>query len=127
MKPSERITMMIGGAVLLCLLAVFSLPRKLYATPPQNVNISYNSGSQILTVTITHKSFVTSFHYIKYVEIKKNGNVVSNNTYDGQPDEVTFTYTYKLPAVEGDKLEVTASCSIWGHKTATLVVTKTKQ
>lgn len=126
MKNNDRIIMIIGCAILF-LLAVFPHTQKLYANPPQDVKISYDSGLQILTVTITHKSFVTSFHYIKHIEIKKNGTIISNNTYDSQPDPETFTYTYKLPAVEGDKLEVTASCSLWGHKTATVVLTKTKQ
>jgi hypothetical protein len=126
MKHSARIIMMIAGTILF-FLTVFPYPQKLYANPPQDVNISYDSGSQILTVTITHKSAARSFHYIKHVEIKKNGAVISDNTYGTQPDSETFTYTYKLPAVENDKLEVTASCSLWGHKTATLVLSKTKQ
>lgn len=126
MKLSARAVLIIGGAFLF-LLTIFAHPQKSYANPPQDVNISYNSGSQILTVTITHKSSATSFHYIKHVEIRKNGTVVSDNTYNNQPEPETFTYNYKLTAAEGDKLEVTASCSIWGDKTATLILGKTKQ
>lgn len=125
MKLSARAVLIIGGAFLF-LLTIFAHPQKSYANPPQDVNISYNSGSQILTVTITHKSSATSFHYIKHVEIKKNGTVVSDNTYNNQPEPATFTYNYKLTAAEGDKLEATASCSIWGDKTATLILGKTK-
>ena len=80
MKRNVRTIIMISGTVLF-LLAVFSYPQKSYANPPQSVTVSYDSGSQNLTVTISHKSSSTGFHYIKYVEIKKNGIVVSNNTY----------------------------------------------
>jgi hypothetical protein len=58
------------------------------------------------------------------VDIKKNGIAVSTSTYDSQPDPVTFAYTYKISAAQGDTLEVTATCSLSGDKTATLVVGK---
>ncbi len=125
MKHNIRTIITIIGTVVF-LLAIFSYPQKLYANPPQAVVISYDASSQNLTVTITHKSAATGSHYIKYVEIKKNGTVVSKNTYSNQLDRQTFIYTYKLPASDGDNLEVTASCSFWGHKTATLVLGQTK-
>ncbi len=99
-------------------------PQTTYATAPKDVKLSYNLSTQTLTVTITHKTLAQNFHYIKYVEIKKNGATVSNNKYNNQPDPETFTYTYNLAAGEGDKLEVTAICSLWGSKTTFLDVTK---
>jgi hypothetical protein len=121
-----RTSMMIGGLILL-FFVISPCPRESYANAPQDVKIFYDSDSQILTVTITHKSPAKGLHYIKYVEIKKNGAVLSNNKYENQPDPETFTYTYKLPAAEGDTLDVTATCSLWGHKTATLAVASKKQ
>ena len=111
-------------ALFLSLCVILSYPQNSYATPPQDVKVSYDANSQTLTVTITHKTLSKSLHYIKYVDIKKNGTLVSNNKYDNQPDPEMFTYTYNLAAVEGDKLEITASCNIFGSKTTTLVVTK---
>lgn len=111
-------------ALFLSLWVILGHPLNAYATPPQDVKISYDYHSHTLKVTITHKTLSQNYHYIKYVEIKKNGAVVSNNKYDNQPDPETFTYTYDLPSVEGDTLEVTASCNIWGSKTTTLVITK---
>ena len=102
--------------------AVLGYPQAVYAHGPQTVDLSYNAASQTLTVTITHSSPSTGFHYIKSVEIKKNGALVSNNSYDSQPDPKTFTYTYKLSAAENDKVEVTATCSLWGHKTTAIEV-----
>jgi len=78
----------------------------------------------MLTVTITHKSPFPNSHYIKIVEIKKNGIVVSTNKYENQPDQTTFTYTYKVPAAAGETLEVKVSCSLFGSKTTNLTMEK---
>jgi len=116
--------MFIFGAVLVFLMFYCVYPPLTYADPPQDVKLGYDSNSQTLTITITHKSSFTGFHYIKYVEIKKNGIGVITNTYDSQPDPATFTYTHKVSAAKGDTLEVTAHCSLSGSKTATLDVGK---
>ena len=99
-------------------------PQTSLANAPQDVNLSYDSQSQMLTVTITHKSPFPNFHYIKIVEIKNNSNIVSTNKYKNQPDQATFTYNYKVPAKVGETLEVKASCSLYGSKTVNLIVEK---
>ncbi|MGC9975601.1 MAG: hypothetical protein ABSC57_02615 [Syntrophales bacterium] len=68
----------------------------------------------MLAVTITHPSFFPNYHYIKYVEIKKNGADVMKNIYESQPDVDTFAYTNKIPVAEGETLEATARCGWWG-------------
>ena len=121
-----RLTFKLG--LVLVLAAVFFLhPQTSFATAPKDIKLEYEANTEMLTVTITHKSIATDFHYIKYVEIKKNGAVVSNNKYDSQPDPETFTYKYKVPAVEGDTIEVTGECSIFGSKTVSMTVGKTSQ
>ncbi len=99
-------------------------PRISFATSPQDVILDYDAGTQMLTVSITHPSLFPSHHYIKYVEINKNGAEAMKNTYESQPDMDTFSYTYKLPAAEGETLEVTARCSWYGYKTVSLTVSK---
>ncbi len=124
MKRTKDISTFIFGAVLVFLMFYCVYPPLTYADPPQDVKLSYDSNSQTLTVTITHKSSFTGFHYVKSVEIKKNGIGVSTNTYDSQPDPATFVYNYKVSAAKGDKLEVTATCSLAGNKTVTLDIGK---
>ena len=110
-------------SVLVFILMIFSLyPQVSYANAPQDVTLEYDSSAQTLAVTITHKSSFPGFHHIKTVEIKKNSVVISTTNYDTQPKEVPFTYTYKVEAVQGDKLEVTATCNLSGSKTATITV-----
>lgn len=99
-------------------------PQVSYADAPQDVKLEYDSGTQNLAVTITHKSSLTGFHRIKSVEIKKNSAVISTANYETQPGESPFTYTYKVAAAQGDKLEVNAICSLSGSKTAALTVTR---
>ncbi len=124
MKRTIGILTFIFGAVLIFSMFNCVCPQMAYADPPQDVKLGYDSNSQTLTVTITHKSSFTGFHYVKSVEIKKNGIGVITNTYDSQPDPATFAYNYKVSAAKGDTLEVTATCSLSGNKTATLDVEK---
>jgi desulfoferrodoxin (superoxide reductase-like protein) len=112
-------------SVVLILLTVFCLyPQTSFATSPKDVKLEYDANAQMLTVTVTHKTSSPNYHYIKYVEIKKGGEVVSNNKYENQPDQEIFTYKYKVTAAEGETIEVTATCSIIGSKTAQLTVNK---
>jgi desulfoferrodoxin (superoxide reductase-like protein) len=78
--------------------------------------------TQTLSVTINHYTLSAGSHYIKYVEIKKNGEANSKNEYGSQPKGPIFTYTYKIVAAKGDVFEVTATCNLWGHKTSTLTI-----
>ncbi|MGB5216942.1 MAG: hypothetical protein WBN66_01465 [Smithella sp.] len=115
-------------AIFLCIVSLFvflicfSAPQISYADAPKDVTIKYDSGSQTLSVAITHKSMFPGMHHIKTVAIKKNDAAVSTTNYETQPKEVPFTYTYKVDAAKGDKLEVTATCSLSGSKTATMTV-----
>jgi len=108
--------------VLILFAVCFMYPQMSVATAPKDVQLSYDSQSQMLTVMITHKSALPNFHYIKIVEIKNNGNIVSINKYKNQPDQAIFTYTYKVPARVGDTLEVKASCSLYGSRTVNLII-----
>jgi len=108
---------------LICLFlsaACFSEPQWAFADAPQDVALNYDMQTQMLTATITHKSFFTGTHYIKQVDFRKNNEPVVKNDYLSQPGKKTFAYTYKIPAAANDILEVTAICNIQGKKTVTL-------
>jgi desulfoferrodoxin (superoxide reductase-like protein) len=95
-----------------------------FANSPQDVKLDYDVSTQMLTVTITHPSAFPNYHYIKYVEIKKAGAAAMKTAYENQPDMETFAYTYQVTAAEGETLEVTATCSLYGYKTVNLTVAK---
>jgi len=112
----------------ICILILFACclihPAASLANAPQDVKLDYDAKSQMLNVTITHKSPFPNFHYIKKVEITKNGNIQSTKQYKNQPDQATFTYSYNIPAAAGETLEATASCSLFGSRTVNLTVGK---
>jgi hypothetical protein len=111
-------------AVSILLMFCCLYPGMSFANSPQDVKLDYDVSTQMLTVTITHPSSFPSYHYIKYVEIKKNGADAMKTAYENQPDTDTFAYTYKVTAAEGETLEVTATCSMYGYKTVSLTVGK---
>ena len=121
MKRTATYAKFIFSVLLLSLTIFCFCPQFSYANAPQDVKLEYTASTQNLAVTITHNSSSSGFHYIKYVEIKKNSVILSTEKYDSQPAG-TFTYNYKVPAMAGDKLEVTATCNLFGSKTATLTV-----
>jgi hypothetical protein len=124
MKRTSAISTLIFGALLFVLMVFCLYPQVSYADAPKDVKLSYDFSAQTLAVTIIHKASFPGMHHIKSVEIKKNAAVISTANYDTQPAESPFTYTYKVVAAEGDKLEVTATCNLSGSKTATLTVTR---
>ncbi|MBP7341153.1 MAG: hypothetical protein GXY72_13510 [Deltaproteobacteria bacterium] len=109
--------------LLCCLTAgVLLAPPGALADSPRDIALSYDLATQVLTVTITHKSTFTGLHYIKQVSISRNGEPAEKKEYSSQTGKVTFAYAYAVPAAAGDILEVTAFCNISGKKTATLTV-----
>jgi len=124
MKKTTVISTSIFSALLFVLMVFCLYPQVSYADAPQDVKLNYDFNAQTLAVTITHKASFPGMHHIKSVEIKKNSAVISTTNYDTQPAESPFTYTYKVAAIEGDKLEVTATCNLSGSKTATITVTR---
>jgi hypothetical protein len=112
-------------AVLFSTVALLS-PSVSHATPPSLVEPTYDLAAKTLSVRIRHWSLVNSLHYIKSVEIKLNGTLVSTNKYHGQPG-AEFTYTYQLAASPGDVIEVTARCNLWGSRTVELTIAKPEE
>jgi desulfoferrodoxin (superoxide reductase-like protein) len=102
--------------ILVSALFALSLPQLVLAHSPEKVDVYYDFKSQALVVKITHPSNNPDRHFVKEVEVKKNGQVVQRGVYTKQDGNV-FTYTYKMIATGEDVIEVTASCSIHGSKT----------
>lgn len=115
----------VAGVTGLCAMFFFIVlsPMTAYAHPPKELKIVYNVTSQKLEVTVTHDTSFPGFHYINKIEIKKGASVLMHD-YKSQPTKSEFTYTYDVPATQGDVLEVTASCSLSGSKTVKATVGK---
>lgn len=126
MTTNRCITSLVLCAMI-SLAALMVFPMTAHATPPKDIQLNYDAAAKTLKVTITHPSLLPTAHYIKIVEIKKNGVELSNNYYKYQPDKNTFTYTYTIAAENGDTLQVMAICNLYGDKTVTLKVVKPQE
>ena len=94
---------------------VFLMVAPAAAHPPAGIVMSYDPGAEKLTVTITHNVDDPATHYIKKVQVKKNGLVISDPDYKSQPAKDSFTYTYDVKAAPGDTFRVIATCSLAGN------------
>ncbi len=93
------------------------------ANPPADVQLSYSEANYTLQVTILHIVQDPSTHFIRTVELRKNGQLVGTEDYTSQPSVSSpFTYRYSIPAAPGDTLEATAICNIAGSRAAMMVV-----
>jgi hypothetical protein len=112
-KVSRKSTVVSLLSMLVCLTF---LAGGAFAHPPSDIALSYDGVSQILKVGITHASKSPDKHYIKKVEITKNGAVVYAEDYKIQPEAPSFSYDYKIDIAAGDAVEVKVSCSVFGSK-----------
>ncbi len=108
--------------VLLGIAFLFSYPVVVMAHPPKTLTAEYDISTQKLIVRIDHGSFSSTMHYINKVEVKKNSQIVINQTYKNQPDKNPFEYTFDIPAKAGDVLEIKATCNMYGSKTISITV-----
>ncbi len=103
---SVMITMMISTFIF------FTTPVEVSAHPPEDITLSYDYPSQILSVNITHHNLAVPQHYIQSIEVFKNNISVIMETYTSQPDNRQWEVDFDVPAVDGDLLKVEAICSI---------------
>jgi hypothetical protein len=103
--------------ILLGILAsvAFLIVAPVAAHPPSDIVMSYDPGSEKLSVTVTHVVDDPQTHYIKKLQVWKNGLVISDPDYKSQPTKDTFTYTYDVKATHADTFRAIATCSIAGN------------
>ena len=95
-----------------------------YATahPPDYVFLTYDEGTEELTVTIGHSVSNPATHYVKSVAITINSVLNKTKTYTNQPDSTEFDYIYTFSLVDGDVVSVTATCNLGGNSIGTLTI-----
>lgn len=112
-------------ALLSCFLmafaACFIVLQKAHAAPPSDIKLRYDLGKRLLLVTISHDTTQDRANYIKFIEIKKNGLVVSINTYSQQPEGKFFTYQYRINAMEDDTLQAVVTFNKSGVRTSPML------
>ncbi|MBN1830191.1 MAG: hypothetical protein JW884_13755 [Deltaproteobacteria bacterium] len=106
----------------LAILSITVLPSA-QAHGPSKVEAVYDGAAKTVTVTIVHSTSKPTMHYVKQVEIFKNGESISKTDYGSQAGtDGPFSYTYPLDAVKGDQIEAKATCNIFGSAKGTVTV-----
>lgn len=120
MKKKNRIML----CIYLFLVLLIFYPFQIKAHPPEDVILNYDLNNRTLVVNIAHITKSPDTHYINKVEITKNGKVFGTYNYRNQPTPSDFTMKYAVPAVEGDNLELIATCTLYGSKAVKIIVKK---
>ena len=120
MKKAFRFKWVVGQVVFL----LFLCTRPLFAHPPTDMKLAYDTKKSLLHIEMTHVTSNMNKHYIRRIEIFKNGNkeksmtIVKQATPSGHTEDVAFT------AVSGDTIFVEAFSTGGGTGQATLVIPK---
>lgn len=94
------------------------------AHSPSDMELSYNKETGQLNVTISHSVDDKNTHHIEEIIINKNGDEYEKESYNSQPDNSKFTYTYDVDASEGDTINVKANCNQGGDIESTIEITE---
>ena len=97
-------------------------PARVSANPPDSIAVDYDSTGY-LTVNIRHpiKGEVYE-HYISKLVVKLNGAEVIRQTFKRQVDSEWQQAVYLLIDLKpDDKVQITASCNIFGNLSETFV------
>jgi hypothetical protein len=103
-------------------IALLIIPQGAPAHSPTDLQLAFNRGDRILSVTITHPVADPSTHYIKRVLITSGGSTIADTAYSSQPSPQTFTYTYLMPQSVNGEVQVKGECSILGSMTRSIQV-----
>jgi len=101
-------------AIAVLAIAVCFLIVPVAAHTPTAMDISFDPSTAKISVTITHPVDDPTTHYLKTIQVKLNGNVISDPDYKSQLTKDTFTMTYDVNANPGDTVWVTATCNRGG-------------
>lgn len=104
-------------------LLLVGLAATAWAHPPDSIAISIDS-THFLTVQVHHpvKQLGTA-HYLSQITVDLNGQTVITQNFKSQSSlEWQMAYYQLIDAKEGDKITVTAKCSLYGQLSTTLIV-----
>ena len=106
------------------LLALIVMGGTAFATPPDSISLKFDPVTHILAATVYHPVKAgQSEHFIAKVVVDVNGAVMVTQTFKSQTDTKVQEVSYVLADVkEGDKVGLTAVCSLFGQLKQVLVV-----
>jgi YbbR domain-containing protein len=102
-------------AAFVAFIVFLSVVSTVYAHPPSDIKITFDSKTNMLTAVIVHNTNNTAGHYIKKVDIGLNGMEIIEHTISRQNNNIGQTVVYYIPDIkDGDVVSVEGYCSISG-------------
>lgn len=99
----------------LVLVVLFALVSVVWAHPPQDIKITFDPSTKMLTAVIEHNVSDPAKHYIRKVDVSLNGREILTQQISRQDNPATQEVSYLIPdAKAADTLSVEAYCSISG-------------
>ena len=105
--------------LLICLTSISIV----YAHPPQDIQITYEPSTKILTAVIIHDTSNPLSHYIKKVDVGLNDQEIIQQVISKQDNNNSQRVSYFIPdAKTGNRLSVEGYCSISGKLKKEIVI-----
>lgn len=95
-----------------------------YAHPPLDIVITYNTITKTLQAVIVHQVDNPKAHFIKKVDVALNGQKIIEHKISKQDNSASQAVLYLIPdAKDGDLISVEAYCSVSGQLKRQIKVT----
>lgn len=111
-------------AIALSILALVIMMNPVYAHPSDSIAVALDSTG-FLSVEVHHplKNYPSPGHYISQVTVSLNGKTIITQNFRRQSSkEWQYVYYRLIDAQPGDKIGVTATCSILGKQSVSYTV-----
>lgn len=97
----------------------------LFGHPASKCELQFDQQESILSIHIIHNTKSITEHFIHKIEIALNKKVLVKQEFLSQADDQGTSLVYRLHDVkEGDEIEVTVHCNVFGKKKETLSIPK---
>jgi len=107
----------------LAFLAMVSVNLSVYAHPPSDIKITYDTQTRIVHAVIMHNTSNVLTHYIKRVEVSLNDKVIITQMFSLQGNDVSQDVAFLVPGAKtGDKLSVEGECNLSGELKRDIIV-----
>jgi desulfoferrodoxin (superoxide reductase-like protein) len=102
---------------------ILSFSLSVYAHPPGEIEMSFNTDNNMLEVTVSHGSNDNTDHFINNVKVYLNDQLHIDQNFIIQTDNEVQYLHYMIPgAKSGDTIRLTADCNKFGSRESELTV-----
>jgi hypothetical protein len=100
----------------------------LLATAPDRIRLDCSDSTRILTIAVQHPTFYAAVHHVAEVAVRLNDSLIAVQRFSSQTNNDEQVTQCPVPgAKQGDRLTVTAACSLFGTRTETLILPPPRQ